>query len=200
MTDTYLSIASESTGTYRDKASKFLSFSYPVAGEDEVRDRMQQLRKKYHDANHHCFAYRLGPEGIQYRVSDDGEPSGSAGKPILGQLISFKVSDVLIVVVRYFGGTKLGIPGLINAYRSSARQSLENATIFTKFIESKILVTFPFEEMNSIMKIVKTPGVTILTKVLDQECQFELMVRKSLGDSIRDRLTKASKALMVKEG
>jgi uncharacterized YigZ family protein len=199
MTDTYLSISSESAGTFRDKASKFLSFAYPVSGEDDVHEKMQQLRKKYHDANHHCFAYRLGPDGLLYRVSDDGEPSGSAGKPILGQLMSFNVSDVLIVVVRYFGGTKLGVPGLINAYRSTARQSLENATLITKYVESRIMVSFPFEKMNTIMKIVKSPGVTILTKDLNQECRFELMVRKSMVGAIQDRLRKASKALVIKE-
>lgn len=197
MTDSYQSISGESTGAFRDKASKFLSFAFPVETEEEAREKLANLRNAYHDANHHCFAYRLGPEGTVFRVSDDGEPSGSAGRPILGQMVSMGISDIMVVVVRYFGGTKLGIPGLIHAYKTSARLSLENASLTEKYVESRILATFPYQDLDAVMRILKQGGVRTIRKQIDQLCTAELMVRRSLHDSLIERLCKASKTLKV---
>ncbi|MCX6267127.1 MAG: YigZ family protein, partial [Bacteroidetes bacterium] len=132
--DSFLSISSESRGIYREKASKFMCVAMPVSSEEEVKLNLDELKKAYHDANHHCYAYRLGLENHAYRTNDDGEPSGSAGKPIYGQILSMGLSDILVVVIRYFGGTKLGIPGLIHAYRTAAREALEQASIIEKIV------------------------------------------------------------------
>jgi uncharacterized YigZ family protein len=199
MNDSYHSILEEATATFRDKASKFIAFACPVSSEDEVRDKLLRLRKEYHDANHHCFAYRLGPAGTIYRISDDGEPSGSAGRPILGQLISFDLSDLLLVVVRYFGGTKLGIPGLIIAYRSAARLALEKSEVCEKFVESKMRVAFPFENMDAVMKILKSSGAIIDSRDINQNCVLELRVRKGISGVVMERLSKASKSIRFEE-
>jgi uncharacterized YigZ family protein len=176
--DSYKSISQPSTGIYKELGSKFLSFAYPVANEEEVKEIIGTLRKEYHDARHHCFAYRIGAEGEHWRANDDGEPSSSAGKPILGQLLSFGVSDVLIVVVRYFGGTKLGVPGLIRAYRSAAADALSNADIVEKIAGREIGFTFEYLKMNDVMKLLRDFSAEILEQDFDNFCKIRIRVRR----------------------
>lgn len=176
--DSYKSISQPSTGIYKELGSKFLSFAYPVANEEEVKEIIATLRKEYHDARHHCFAYRIGAEGEHWRANDDGEPSSSAGKPILGQLLSFGVSDVLIVVVRYFGGTKLGVPGLIRAYRSAAADALSNADVVEKIAGREIGFTFEYLKMNDVMKLLRDFSAEILEQDFDNFCKIRIRVRR----------------------
>lgn len=176
--DSYKSISQPSTGIYKELGSKFLSFAYPVANEEEVKEIIGTLRKEYHDARHHCFAYRIGSEGEHWRANDDGEPSSSAGKPILGQLLSFGVSDVLIVVVRYFGGTKLGVPGLIRAYRSAAADALSNADVVEKIAGREIGFTFEYLKMNDVMKLLRDFSAEILEQDFDNLCKIRIRVRR----------------------
>jgi uncharacterized YigZ family protein len=179
LSDTFLSVHGESQGIYREKASKFLAFAIPVINEAEVKQTLDRLRKEHHGANHFCYAYRLGFDKTHYRMNDDGEPSGSAGKPIYGQLLSFDLSDVLVVVVRYFGGTKLGIPGLINAYRTATRESLSKARIIEKTVTVRIQVSFNYPAMNDIMRIMKEKDCQILKQTYDEQCKIDFSVRKS---------------------
>lgn len=190
MSDTYFSISKESHGMYREKASKFIAIAFPMGKEEEIRSKLQLLKKEYHDANHICFAYRIGQYALLYRVFDDGEPSGSAGKPILGQMVSMNLSDVLVVVIRYFGGTKLGIPGLINAYRKATRLALENAEIIPRYIEVAYSIRFNFRDLNEVMKILKNSDIKIHEKVIDRECTLVFSVRKSKQTVVSERLSK----------
>lgn len=182
--DTYYTVAGKGESVIREKASKFIGLVSPVDSEAEAREVLNGIRKKYHDANHHCFAYCLGPAREIYRLSDDGEPSGSAGRPIHGQLLSKDLSDTLAVVVRYFGGTKLGIPGLISAYRQSASEALENAGKTEKIIKIKLRVDFPYEKMNEVMRIQKEEDLDIIDQVFDTNCSITLAVRKSKTDKV----------------
>jgi uncharacterized YigZ family protein len=188
--DSFLSIAGESRGIYREKASKFISVVLPVTSEEEVKSNLDELRKAYHDANHHCYAYRLGMENQAYRSNDDGEPAGSAGKPIYGQILSMGLSDVLVVVIRYFGGTKLGIPGLIHAYRTAAREALDQAVIIEKTIQVQFKVTFDYNVMNEIMRILKEEGVKINHQSAAERCEIDFQVRKSLAGKLNNRFTR----------
>ncbi|MEI7723559.1 MAG: YigZ family protein [Bacteroidota bacterium] len=188
--DSFLSIAGESRGVFRDKASKFLSVAIPVTTEEEVKANLDDLRKAYYDANHHCYAYRLGSENQAYRTNDDGEPSGSAGKPIYGQILSMELSDILVVVIRYFGGTKLGIPGLIHAYRTAAREALEQAVVVEKIIKVQYKVTFDYPAMNEIMRILKEEGVKIIHQTVVERCEINFQIRKSHADRIENRMTR----------
>ena len=189
-TDSYISIAAESRAIYREKASKFIAIALPVSTEDEVRARLDELRKAFYDANHHCYAYRLGFEKTLYRTNDDGEPSGSAGKPIYGQILSKDLSDILIIVIRYFGGTKLGVPGLINAYRTASREAIENATIIEKLVTLRFSISFEYPAMNEIMKILKEERVLILGQGYEQGCNLDFQVRKSQAERIQSRLNR----------
>ena len=188
--DTYLSIASESRGTYREKASRFIAVAMPAATEEEIREKLDSLRKEYYDANHHCYAYRLGQSGDVYRLNDDGEPSGSAGRPIHGQIVSKGLSDVLVVVIRYFGGTKLGVPGLINAYRTAAAEALENAQKIQKVLTDLFEVTFDYKEMNEVMRILKESSSAIIRQECDQTCRILFSVRRSMSEKTVNRFTK----------
>lgn len=187
--DTYLSISAESRGTYREKASRFIAIAMPAGSEDEVKLRLDALRREYHDANHHCYAYRLGPTGDAYRVNDDGEPSGSAGRPIHGQIVSKGLSDVLVVVIRYFGGTKLGIPGLINAYRTAAGEALDKAVKIQKVLADTMEVTFEYRKMNDVMRVLKETGSSILRQEAEQQCRVLFSVRRSRAGEIKNRLS-----------
>ena len=187
-TDSYLSIVAESHGDYREKASKFLAIALPVSGLEEINAKLTELRKTYHDANHHCYAYRLGHENPIFRMNDDGEPSGSAGKPIYGQILSAKLSDVIVVVIRYFGGTKLGIPGLIHAYRTAAREALNQATIIEKIIRVPYKVIFDYHIINEIMRILKEEGVKIVNQTAHDRCEVEFLVRKSKVHQVESRM------------
>ncbi|HRZ43070.1 MAG TPA: YigZ family protein [Bacteroidales bacterium] len=188
MKDAYLSIAGEARAVYRDRGSRFIGIVIPVGSEEEIRENLERFRKEFHDARHHCYAYRLGPDGLQWRVNDDGEPAGSAGKPILGQLLSAGVSDVLALVVRYFGGTKLGVPGLIQAYKTSVREALSDAGMATKVLMTRLRVEFGFEQMNPVMKCLKEISPEIIKNQYDTQCMMEIRVRASLAESCMDRL------------
>lgn len=188
--DSYFSVAGESNAIYREKASKFIGIALPVLTETEVKSQLDRIRKEYFDANHHCYAYRLGFEKTLYRSNDDGEPSGSAGKPIYGQILSKDLSDLLIVVVRYFGGTKLGVPGLINAYRTSAREAIENGQIIEKLVIVKFIVKFEYPAMNEIMRILKEERVQILGQGFDMGCNIAFHVRKSHAEGVQVRLSR----------
>lgn len=181
--DTYNSIAAPSEGIYKEKGSKFLAFAYPVSGEDEVKAILASLRKEYFDARHHCYAYRIGTEGEKWRANDDGEPSSTGGKPIHGQLLSHALSDILIVVVRYFGGIKLGVPGLINAYRTAAADAIANSCIVTKTATTHFIIGFCYEKMNSVMKLLKEMDITPGPQRFDEKCIMDVNVRLRDADS-----------------
>ncbi len=174
---------------FRDNGSRFIALAYPVETVAEVKAIVEGLKKEYHDARHHCFAYRLGHTGEVFRASDDGEPAGSAGRQILAQIDSASLSDVLVVVVRYFGGIKLGIPGLIRAYRTSASEALENAGTVEKVASKLFLVSFPYLSMNAVMKTVKDLSLTPSEQEFGSACRMELRVRLSSEDIFRSRLS-----------
>ena len=176
--DTYLTIKEPAEGIFKDKGSKFLAFAYPVSTENDVKKLLEMLRKDHHSARHHCWAYRLGKDGELWRANDDGEPSNSAGKPILGQIISKNLSNVAVIVVRYFGGTLLGVGGLIQAYKEAAADALVNATIIEAYLESEYSISFPFSTMNDVMKILKDKSVTILNQNYDSNCTVDFKIRK----------------------
>ena len=186
--DTFLTIASASEGIFKDKGSKFLSFAYPVGNGDEVKEKIDFLRKKYFDASHHCFAYRIGVDGERYRAGDDGEPTNSAGKPILGQLIFYNVTNVLLVVVRYFGGTLLGVGGLVQAYKQAAAAALTNAEIIEDMITESYQIKFGYSSMNHVLKIVKDLNLECLEKTFDIECTINVKVRQSRVEEMKKRL------------
>lgn len=181
--DSYKTISRPSTGIYKELGSKFLSFAYPVSNEEEVKEIINTLKKDYHDARHHCYAYRIGPEGELWRANDDGEPSSSAGRSILGQLLSYQLSDVLVVVVRYFGGTKLGIPGLIKAYKSAASDAIEKGEVVCKTAMRSISITYDYIRMNDIMKFIRDFSAQIEEQQFDNLCKIRIKVRR--GDLLR---------------
>ena len=189
MTDVYYSITSPSEGLFKDNGSRFIALAYPVETVAEVKSIVDSLKKEYHDARHHCFAYRIGLGGEIFRSSDDGEPSGSAGRQILGQIDSAGLSDILVVVVRYFGGIKLGIPGLIRAYRTSTADALGNAVRLEKVAGKNFSVTFPYLSMNAVMKAVKDLGLSPSGQEFGNGCRMELRVRLSSEEVFRARLS-----------
>lgn len=189
-TDSYNTIAGPAEAVFKDKGSKFLAFAYPVSAEEEVKELLEPLRKKYYDATHHCYAWRIGPEGEQFRANDDGEPSGTAGKPILGQMLSRELTNILIVVVRYFGGTKLGVPGLINAYRESAREVIAACEMAVRTVNAVYAVRFAYPVMNDVMRVVKDLSPEIVSQVFDNVCEMELSIRRGREEQLRDRLAK----------
>jgi uncharacterized YigZ family protein len=188
--DIYRTIKSASQGLYKDRGSKFISLAFPVSSEPDIRQFLAETRKEHHDAKHHCYAYVLGAEGSIWRANDDGEPSGTGGKPILGQIRSFDLTNVLIIVPRYFGGTLLGTPGLINAYRSAAESALSNAVITEKRVMQKCVVRFPYEAMNDIMKIIKDEEILQGDHAFDLTCRMTLWFRLSMVKEIQARLLK----------
>ena len=186
--DWYLTVSGESEGIYREKASKFIACAVPVGSEQEARQALDGIRKKYHDANHHCYAYRIGFENSLYRIQDDGEPSGSAGKPIYGQILSKELYDILVVVTRYFGGTKLGIPGLINAYRTATRNALEKAIIVETLMMSKYSVQFGYALMNEVMRVLKETGCKIMSQESGDLCVILFKVRKGQAGILETKI------------
>ena len=179
--DTYHTIAAPAEGVYKEKGSKFLAFSLPVSTEVAVKDHLTRLRKDYFDARHHCYAYILGPYKDASRMNDDGEPSGTAGRPIHGQLLSKDLTDVLVVVVRYFGGIKLGVPGLINAYRTATRDALDHATIIEKTIDCSYRLHFEYPLMNDVMRLLKEYDAAPRNQQYGMDCTLEFSVRQSLS-------------------
>ena len=186
--DAYSSIAAPSEGLFKDNGSRFIALAYPVETEEEVKTIVAGLRKQYHDARHHCYAYRLGYKGDVFRSSDDGEPSGSAGRPILGQIDSAGLSDILVVVVRYFGGIKLGIPGLIRAYKTSTADALAHAQVVEKIAGKWIRLSFGYESMNSVMKVLKEMDLPQRAQDFGAECSLEVRVRLSALDSFYEKM------------
>jgi uncharacterized YigZ family protein len=182
--DIYQTIEQESQGYFKDKGSKFYAFAFPVKNEEEIKEKLQSLRKEHHSARHHCYAWRLGTEEITFRANDDGEPSSTAGKPILGQLQSFNLTNVLLVVVRYFGGILLGTSGLINAYRSAAADALKNAEIKQKTIEREIILDFTYNEMAEVMNVIKHENLTVIYTRFEEKCNLVFSVRKSEIDKV----------------
>lgn len=190
--DEYQTITSTSTATFTDRASKFLTFAFPISNDDDIKRHLDILKKEHWKANHHCYAWRLGTDGNQYRANDDGEPSGSAGKPILGQLDSFGVTDVLVVVVRYFGGTKLGVSGLINAYKTGAALALENADIVTKTIDNQYKIIYDYSITSQIMSFVNQYQLKIISQGFDAKAMLTFAVKVSEADGILALLTEKS--------
>jgi uncharacterized YigZ family protein len=182
--DSYYTISQLSKGIFKDKGSKFLSFAYPVKKEDEIKELMTEIKKDFFDARHHCYAYRLGAEKLIYRVNDDGEPSGTAGRPILGQIVSKDLTNILIVVVRYFGGTLLGTSGLINAYKIAAAEAILNATVVEKFVYASYRITFDYQLMNQVMKIVKDYDLLVSDQGYDLTCYLVVKVRLSKNEQV----------------
>ena len=183
--DTYKTIIKPSDEVlFKDKNSKFFGYAYPVTTEDEVKNHLVLLKKQHHSARHWCYAYQIGTESITYRVNDDGEPSNSAGQPIYGQIQSFQITNVLIIVIRYFGGVKLGVGGLINAYRTAAQLALENAKILEKTINRNYVITFEYKNMNKVMRIIKEKQLNIVKQVLELNCNIEISVRKNDSQEI----------------
>ncbi len=190
MTDEYKTIKGKGEGFYSEKRSKFLAFAHHVETQDEVKDLLAQYRKKYYDARHVCYAYMLGPARTDFRANDDGEPSSTAGKPILGQINSNELTDILIVVVRYYGGVNLGTSGLIVAYREAASDAIAHCTIELRQVEERISYKFPYEQMNDVMRIVKDTNARIVSQDFDNTCQIVLSIRQSEAEQLKTRLAK----------
>ncbi len=188
--DTYKTIASPSTGNYSEKRSKFLAYAFPVKTEAQVKERLSEIQKKHNDARHHCYAYILGPNKDAYRMNDNGEPSGTAGRPIHGQLLSKDLTDTLVIVVRYFGGIKLGVSGLQNAYKLAAKEALDAANIVEKTIDETYEVVFDYLQMNGVMQLMKDPYVNIISQQSDLNCSIRFSVRRREAERIVTALKK----------
>lgn len=190
MDDTYKTISGISESVFTEKRSKFIAIAIPVRSVAEIKNLLEQYQKKYYDARHVCYAYMLGPERKDFRANDNGEPSGTAGKPILGQINSHELTDVLVIVVRYFGGIKLGTSGLIVAYRTAASQALAEATVIEKTVDDEVTVAFEYPFMNDVMRIVKEESPEIMEQSYDMDCIMTLRIRKSQMPRLRSRLEK----------
>ncbi len=195
--DTYKTILSDAQAIYKEKSSKFLIYAYHVESEEQVKERLEPLRKLHYDATHHCYAWRIGFRGEKFRANDDGEPSSTAGKPILGQLTSHEVTNCLIVVVRYFGGTKLGVSGLIEAYRDSAALVLEeSAQIVELTIDVTVNIDFSYLSMNSVMRIIKEEQPRVVSQEFDNLCRMHLAIRESKSEILISKLEKVEGVIL----
>jgi uncharacterized YigZ family protein len=194
MEDSYKTIKEKivSEGYYTEKRSKFLAFAHHVETVDEVKEIIKQYRKKYYDARHVCYAYMLGSDRLEFRANDDGEPSSTAGKPILGQINSLELTNILIIVVRYYGGVNLGTSGLIVAYREAAADALAHAEIEERLVEEIVSYSFTYPMMNDVMRIVKDMEPRIVSQQFDNTCEIKLAIRKSMAEQLRERLKKLS--------
>jgi uncharacterized YigZ family protein len=188
MEDTYLTLSKISESLYKEKGSKFLAFAYPINEEGDVKKILDKLKKHYYDANHHCYAYILGKNQDQYRTNDDGEPNHSAGDPILGQIRSNELTNTLIVVIRYFGGTKLGIGGLITAYKTAAAEAIGNNEIIQAIVKKKVKLEFNYLVMNYVMRLVKDFDLEIINQSFDNTCQMTILIREGLYDSFSNKI------------
>lgn len=189
-TDSYFTISQPATGLFKDKGSKFLAFAYPVSSEEEVKECINKLKKEYYDARHHCYAYKIGLNEDRYRMSDDGEPSGTAGKPIYGQILSHSLSDILLVVVRYFGGTLLGTSGLINAYKMASIDCIENANVLEKVIKHPLVLCYSYELMSNAMRIVKEEELDVLEQDFREACRLTVNIRLDDFERIQEKFEK----------
>ena len=190
MTDEFKTIKATGEGYYTEKRSKFLAFAHHVETLDEIKDLLAQYRKKYYDARHVCYAYMLGPERLDFRANDDGEPSSTAGKPILGQINSAELTDILIVVVRYYGGVNLGTSGLIVAYREAAADAIAHCEMEMRQVEERIRYSFSYPQMNDVMRIVKEMNPRIVSQTFDNTCEIVLSIRQSEAEQLRSKLNK----------
>jgi len=195
--DVYKTIANPAEGYITEQRSKFYSFAYPVQNPDEVKDLIGELRKKYYDARHVCWAYMLGAERTQFRVNDDGEPSSTAGKPILGVINSNELTNVLIAVIRYFGGVKLGTSGLIVAYRAAAQDAIGNAQVIEKTVDEDIRIAFEYPFLNGIMKVIKEDNPQIISQNFDMDCEMLLRIRKGEAEKLKAKLLKIDSARLI---
>ncbi|MEC4113371.1 YigZ family protein [Myroides pelagicus] len=178
--DSYKTISQPSPEVlYKEKNSKFFGYAFPIKSEDEVKDILERIKKEHYNARHWCYAFQLGAEQVYYRANDDGEPSNTAGAPIHGQIQSYEVTDILIVVVRYFGGVKLGVGGLITAYRATAQMAMEEANIVEKTIDKTFKVRFEYKDMNNVMRVIKEKNLNIIGQTMEMSCEIELSIRKS---------------------
>ena len=195
-TDTYKTIAEPSEGQlFKEKGSKFIGFCFPVSSEDEIRQELDALRKLHPNAVHHCYAYQIGTETLRYRANDDGEPSNSAGAPIYGQIQSFGLTNILIVVVRYFGGVKLGVGGLISAYKLTAQMAIEACEIVERTINCHYIISFDYKNMNKVMRVIKEKNLVIINQKMTETCEIEIAVRKNAAletESIFDQFFEIS--------
>ncbi len=192
MSDTYRTISAISEGYYTEKRSKFYAFAHPVETVDEVKDIVAMYRKKFYDARHVCWAYMLGHDRADFRANDDGEPSSTAGKPILGQINSSELTNILVVVIRYYGGVNLGTGGLIVAYRTAAADAIANANIEERLIEQEIVYNYPYIMMNDVMRVVKDMQPRIISQTFDNTCEIKLSIRKSEAPRLKSMLEKLS--------
>ncbi|MBS1689069.1 MAG: YigZ family protein [Bacteroidetes bacterium] len=193
----YKTLAAAATAEFKDRGSRFIAFAYPVLTVQDVKEKVQALKKEHPKANHHCYAYRLGTDGLEYRAVDDGEPSGSAGRPILGQIDSAGLINVLVVVVRYFGGTLLGVPGLINAYKTATADALANAPLTEKWIEDRVDINFDYPVMNEVLHLLKQSEATIYKQDLQLFCAIEAGIPRSHAAQYVQRLSEI-RGVMVK--
>lgn len=185
--DVYKTITQPSKeGLFKDRGSKFYGYAFPVNNEEEIKEKIELLKKQHYNARHWCYAWQLGKEYDHYRANDDGEPSNSAGMPIYGQLQSFNVTNILVVVVRYFGGTKLGVGGLIQAYKTGAKLALENSVIIEKTINEEFLIKFEYPEMNTVMRIIKDENISIINQKMELNCEFIISIRKKEAKKVFD--------------
>lgn len=187
--DTYKTITAPSEGFFKDKGSKFFAYAIPITNEDEVKEHLERIRKEHHDARHHCYAYSLGFDRAVYRINDDGEPSGTAGKPIYGQILSFDIVNVMVVIVRYFGGTKLGVRGLINAYKFASADAFENAKIITKKLKDIYELHYEYNLMNKVMYIMKEEGLEQMETKFEADCRLSFAVRKNDSKKVFERFS-----------
>ncbi len=192
MADLYYTITSPGESKVTEKMSRFLGFALHAASAEEAREIIRDYQNRFHDARHVCWAYMIGPRRLEYQLNDNGEPSGTAGKPILGQINSFSLTDTVVIVVRYFGGIKLGTSGLIAAYREAAREAIEAAVVEERHEMSSIRVSFPYMAMNDVMKLAKQPGVEIAEQTFDNTCFITLSIRSDKAEELRGRLTSVS--------
>lgn len=195
--DTYKTIADVSEGLYTEKRSKFIAVALPVKTVEEIKEHLEVYQKKYYDARHVCYAYMLGHERKDFRANDNGEPSGTAGKPILGQINSNELTDILVIVVRYFGGIKLGTSGLIVAYKAAAAEAIAAATILEKTVDDEVTVLFEYPFMNDVMRIVKEEEPEIVDQLYDMDCRMTLRIRRSCMPRLRERLLKVETASLA---
>lgn len=186
--DQYKTVEQPATGIFRDKGSKFIAYIYPISAETEIKPILLQLKAEHPKARHHCWAYRLGMDTSNYRLNDDGEPSGTAGRPILNSLLSTELTNVFVVVVRYFGGTLLGVPGLINAYKSATIDAIENSNIIEKTENLVYSVKCDYLQLNQVMRIIKESSLVVKSQTFDLECSFLLEVRKALAQELLGKL------------
>ena len=197
MEDLYRTVEVVAEGLYKEKGSKFLAFVYPVATEEQIREIITGIKEKYYDARHHCYAWRLGAAKNHFRMNDDGEPSSTAGKPIFGQIQSFDLTNVLIVVVRYFGGTKLGVSGLINAYREAAADAIRNAVIVEKTVDE--ILRFSYLVLNDVMKVIKEENPEVLERNFELSCEMLLAIRRKELPKLIERLEKIDSLSIIEE-